>query len=254
MGAAVDPAPTSGTSHEAEHCVDLVRAAERLEQADPREVVAWALEVLDDRCAIACSFQAGSLTVVDMARRLTHRPIRIIFLDTGFHFPETQAFRDQVVADWGLEMIQTAGPGARRTQDAEHGPELYRRDPDRCCWLNRVQPLQAALANLDGWLTGLRRDESPTRATTPLVQRQVLPGRTLLKVNPIARWTKTDLWHYVRQHGVPTHPLYERGYTSIGCAPCTRPIATGEDDRAGRWAGDTKTECGIHRADLGRSA
>jgi phosphoadenosine phosphosulfate reductase len=227
--------------------VDAGRARAELETAHPVEVVAWALDAIGPRYAVACSFQAGSLAIVDMVRRLQPDPVRVLFLDTGFHFPETLAFRDRLVAEWGLELIEPTGPGARGTQEAEHGPELYRRDPDRCCQLNKVAPLERALAGLDGWMTGLRREDSPARAATPVVHRRTLPGgRRILKVNPIAGWSRGELWRYVRARRIPTHPLFEQGYASIGCAPCTRPVRPGEDARAGRWSGSEKTECGIH--------
>lgn len=218
-----------------------------LDAAPPAEVLAWAFENIRP-VAVACSFQLGGLCLVHMARRLV-RPVPVIFLQTGFHFPETIEFRDRVVADWDLQLIETEPTLGAERQAREVHPELYRADPDLCCRLNKVLPLQDALERLDGWITGVRRDQSPARAGTPVVSRQKLhSGREIWKVSPLARWTKDQVEAYADHHDVPRHPLYDRGYLSIGCAPCTSPVRPGEDERSGRWSGSTKTECGIHTA------
>jgi phosphoadenosine phosphosulfate reductase len=157
-------------------------------------------------------------------------------------------FRLQIADAWDLKLIDLRGDhGSPERQAAIHGPELYRRDPDKCCFINKVEPLQKALEEFDGWISGIRRDQSPFRAETPLVEAQMLPsGNEVLKIHPLAHWSKEDVESYLEQHDIPTHPLLEKGYRSIGCYPCTRAVANGEDERAGRWDGLDKTECGIH--------
>jgi phosphoadenosine phosphosulfate reductase len=172
----------------------------------------------------------------------------VLFLNTGFHFPETLAFRDEIVERWGLNLVDIRGEhGSVEGQAKIHGPELYKRDPNLCCQINKVEPLQKALADYDGWISGLRRDQSPLRADTPVVEAQLLPsGDEVLKIHPLAHWTRAHVDEYIARHEIPTHPLLEKGFASIGCWPCTRAIKAGEDERAGRWDGSTKTECGIH--------
>lgn len=216
-----------------------------LDGADPRDVLEWAFETVRP-VAIAVSFQVGGLVLAHMSRDLVER-VPALFIQTGFHFPETLAFRDRMVAEWNLELIETTPTLGPERQAVEYGPNLYQTDPDTCCQLNKVLPLQATLETLAGWITGVRRDEASTRQATPVVERQVLSsGRSIWKVNPLASWTKADIDAYAQRHAIPRHPLYDQGYRSIGCAPCTRPVAEGEDDRAGRWAGQDKVECGIH--------
>jgi phosphoadenosine phosphosulfate reductase len=170
--------------------------------------------------------------------------VDVVFLDTGYHFPETIGTRDAVAAVMDVRVITVTPARTVAEQDAEHGPRLHDRDPDLCCALRRVEPLAQGLAHYDAWATGLRRDESPTRANTPVVGWDA--RRRKVKISPIARWTQQDVDAYVTEHGVLTNPLLDDGYTSIGCAPCTRRVLAGEDARAGRWAGRGKTECGLH--------
>ena len=168
----------------------------------------------------------------------------VVFLDTGYHFPETIGTRDAVDAVMDVNVITLTPRRTVAEQDAEHGPGLHDRDPDLCCALRKVKPLEEGLTAYRAWATGLRRDESPTRANTPVVGWD--EKRQKVKISPIARWSQDDVDAYVAQHGVLTNPLLMDGYASVGCAPCTRRVAEGEDSRAGRWAGRTKTECGLH--------
>jgi phosphoadenosine phosphosulfate reductase len=181
--------------------------------------------------------------VIDLASKV--RPgIDVVFLDTGYHFVETLAMRDAVAATYPVRVLNVQPGQTVAEQDAEHGPRLYERDPDLCCALRKVQPLATALAGYAAWGSGVRRDESPTRAGTRLVDWDAKRG--MVKVNPLAAWTQADVDAYIERHQVPVNPLFEVGYGSIGCEPCTRPVQPGEDPRAGRWAGRGKTECGIH--------
>lgn len=217
-----------------------------LETGDPRSIMAWAASTIP-RLAVATSFQSNGLVILHMMREL--RPdVPVLFLDTGFHFDETLAFKDKITKTWGLNVIDLrAEHGSARGQAEIHGPELYKRDPDKCCFINKVEPLQRALQDYDGWISGLRRDQSPLRAETPIVEAQMLPsGDEVMKIHPLAHWTREDVAGYVETHAIPTHPLLEKGFRSIGCQPCTRAISDDEEERAGRWDGQAKTECGIH--------
>jgi phosphoadenosine phosphosulfate reductase len=170
--------------------------------------------------------------------------VDVVFLDTGYHFPETIGTRDAVEAVMDVNVITLTPRQTVAEQDAEYGAKLHDRDPDLCCKLRKVQPLEQGLTAYEAWATGLRRDESPTRANTPVVGWD--EKRRKVKVSPIARWTQDDVDAYVAEHGVLTNPLLMDGYPSVGCAPCTRRVAEGEDARAGRWSGSSKTECGLH--------
>jgi phosphoadenosine phosphosulfate reductase len=219
---------------------------ETLVTAPPHEVLSWAAHTID-RLAIATSFQASGLVILHQLRDI--RPdLPVLFLNTGFHFAETIEFRDRLVEMWDLKLVELRGEHLTPDRQAEiHGPALYERDPDRCCFINKVEPLQKALEEFDGWISGLRRDQSPLRASTPVVEAQMLPsGNEVLKIHPLASWTREDVVGYIKMHQIPTHPLLEQGYRSIGCFPCTRKVDPLEDERAGRWDGFNKTECGIH--------
>ncbi|MFH8337664.1 phosphoadenylyl-sulfate reductase [Streptomyces sp. AM6-12] len=217
------------------------RAGRELEDAPALEILRWAVDTFGAGFCVTSSMEDA--VVAHLASRV--RPgVDVVFLDTGYHFPETIGTRDAVAAVMDVN-VRTLTP--RQTvaeQDAEYGPRLHDRDPDLCCALRKVRPLQEGLENYRAWATGLRRDESPTRAGTPVVGWD--EKRRKVKVSPIARWTQDDVDAYVAEHGVLTNPLLMDGYASIGCAPCTRRVLEGEDARAGRWAGRAKTECGLH--------
>ena len=217
-----------------------------LEHAEPREIVAWAATSID-RLAVATSFQSSGLVILHLLKDI--RPdVPVLFLDTGFHFPETLEFKQEITELFNLNIVELRGThGSLEAQNEQYGEELYIRDSDRCCHINKVEPLQRALENYDGWISGIRRDQSPLRAGTPLIEAQMLPsGNEIMKIHPLAHWSKQQVADYLKTHAIPTHPLLERGFASIGCWPCTRSVGVGEDERAGRWSGVTKTECGIH--------
>ncbi|MDI5964207.1 phosphoadenylyl-sulfate reductase [Streptomyces sp. SL13] len=221
---------------------DLAETAGReLEDATAPQILNWAAQTFGSRFCVTSSMEDA--VVAHLASRA--RPgVDVVFLDTGYHFPETIGTRDAVAAVMDVRVITVTPARTVAEQDAEHGPRLHDRDPDLCCALRRVEPLAQGLAHYDAWATGLRRDESPTRANTPVVGWDA--RRRKVKISPIARWTQQDVDAYVTEHGVLTNPLLDDGYTSIGCAPCTRRVLAGEDARAGRWAGRGKTECGLH--------
>ncbi|MBO1284944.1 phosphoadenylyl-sulfate reductase [Streptomyces sampsonii] len=217
------------------------RAGAELEEAPALEIVRWAADTFGERFCVTSSMEDA--VVAHLASRV--RPgVDVVFLDTGYHFPETIGTRDAVEAVLDVNVLTLTPRQSVAEQDAEYGPKLHDRDPDLCCALRKVKPLEEGLAGYAAWATGLRRDESPTRANTPVVGWDA--RRRKVKVSPIARWTQDDVDAYVARYGVLTNPLLSDGYASVGCAPCTRRVAAGEDPRAGRWAGTGKTECGLH--------
>lgn len=216
-------------------------AGRELESATAQEVLEWAADEFGAGLAVTASMQ--DLLLVQLAAQA--RPgIDVLFLDTGYHFVETIGTADasEVVYDITLRRLRPELTVAE--QDARHGADLFARDPDTCCALRKVAPLNAALAGYEAWATGLRRAESPTRANTPVVAFDERKGK--VKIAPLARWTDEQVVGYIAEHGVLLNPLLSDEYPSIGCAPCTRKVLPGEDSRAGRWAGLAKTECGIH--------
>ncbi|GHH79566.1 phosphoadenosine phosphosulfate reductase [Streptomyces sulfonofaciens] len=217
------------------------RAGRDLEGASAAEILDWAAGTFGRRLCVTSSMEDS--VVAHLASRALPG-IDVIFLDTGYHFPETIGTRDAVAAVLDVNVITLTPRQTVAEQDARYGPGLHDRDPDLCCRLRKVQPLDEGLAGYDAWVTGLRRDESPTRAGTPVVAWD--EKREKVKVSPIARWTQEDVDAYVEEHGMLTNPLLMDGYGSIGCAPCTRRLLEGEDARAGRWGGRAKTECGLH--------
>jgi phosphoadenosine phosphosulfate reductase len=218
------------------------RAAAEYADAGAGAVLAWAARTFGPRrIAVASSMADTALPHLVAA----HIPgVDVVFLDTGYHFPQTLATRDELARRVDVT-IRTVRPDLSvAEQDAAHGPDLFARDPAACCALRKVGPLTRALRDYDAWVTGVRRVEAPTRARTPVVEWD--DGFGLVKVNPIAGWSDEDVALYLARHDVPVHPLLGAGYPSIGCAPCTRPVAAGEDLRSGRWSGFERTECGLH--------
>jgi phosphoadenosine phosphosulfate reductase len=225
---------------------DLRRLAEQagrdLEEASADEVLRWAADTFGSRFCVTSSM--ADAVVAHLASRAMPG-VDVVFLDTGYHFPETIGTRDAVAAVMDVNVITLRPRQTVAEQDARHGPKLHDRDPDLCCALRKVAPLEEGLRGYDAWATGLRRDESPTRANTPVVGWDA--KRQKVKIAPIARWSQEDVEAYAARYGVLTNPLLTDGYASVGCAPCTRRVPAGEDARAGRWAGLGKTECGIHQ-------
>jgi phosphoadenosine phosphosulfate reductase len=215
--------------------------AAELEGAPALDVVRWALDEFGDDVCVASSMQTAVLE--DLVSRV--RPgVPVVFLETGYLFAETLGTRDAVEVAYPVRLLTVTPLQTVAEQDTQEGPRLYERDPDRCCALRKVEPLERALAPYRAWITGLRRADSPSRASTPVVAWDA--RRSMVKINPIVAWSDDELAEYVEANNVIANPLLQLGYPSIGCAPCTRAIAAGEDARAGRWAGRTKTECGLH--------
>ena len=223
---------------------DLTFWAAEMEGRTPRAILLWALETYRPRITLACSFGGVSgMALLDMAMRLD-RTLPVFYLDTGLLFPETYDLVERASRRYGFTPRAVRPRLTPAQQAAVHGEALWARDPDRCCAMRKVLPQHEALDGFDAWITGLRRDQSTGRRATPIVQWDHKFG--LVKVNPLAAWTEREVWRYVVEHDVPYNALHDRDYPSIGCTHCTRPVAPGEDARAGRWSGFTKTECGIH--------
>jgi phosphoadenosine phosphosulfate reductase len=213
-------------------------AAPDLEPASAEEVLRFAVDRFHPRLYVACSFQKEASVIMDLLLRIEPEA-RFFTLDTGVLFDETYATWRRVEEHYGITVDRYAGLSLEQ-QAAEHGDALWTRDPDRCCSIRKIAPLEDALADVDAWISGLRRDQSAGRANTPKLGWDRKHG--LWKLNPLADWTERDVWAYIVANEVPYHPLHDRGYASIGCTHCTRPGGA----RDGRWAGTDKIECGIH--------
>ena len=221
---------------------DLVsHVGAELELAPAEHIIEWAVATFGERFCITSSM--GDAVLAHLASTVAPG-IDVVFLDTGYHFAETIGTRDWITSVLPLTLVNVTPPRTVAQQDAEFGPRLFERDPDLCCSLRKVQPLAQTLSGYVAWGSGIRRDESPSRVDTRLVDWDA--KREMIKINPLAAWRQHDVDAYVAEHQIPVNPLVELGFASIGCAPCTRPVAPGEDARAGRWAGRSKTECGIH--------
>lgn len=214
-----------------------------LETLTAAQVVGEMLARPDSAC-ITCSFQVEDMVVLDLARKV--RPgIPVLFLETGYHFAETYAYRDRYAARWNLNLINLMPKTSLAEHEAEFG-KLYEVKPTECCNIRKVEPLFRGLSGYQLWLTGLRREQSPTRANLKKVETHVLPdGKSLLKISPLADWTNRDVWQYIKANGIEPLELYDRGFTSIGCEPCTKLPLDPSNPRSGRWSG-AKLECGIH--------
>lgn len=212
-----------------------------LELAPAEVIIEWAAATFGDRFCITSSM--GDAVLAHLAQKVVPG-LDVVFLDTGYHFVETIGTRDAVEATMNVNLISITPVQTVAEQDAAYGPELYKRDPDLCCALRKVRPLADSLANYDAWATGLRRAETHNRVIAPVIGWDAKKQK--VKVSPIARWSDEQVERYIAENGVLVNPLVYDGYPSIGCAPCTRRVAPGEDPRSGRWAGTNKTECGIH--------
>jgi phosphoadenosine phosphosulfate reductase len=235
-----------GTSTEGRSEVELKElarvAGSELELAPAEVIIEWAVATFGDRFAITSSMSDAVLAHV--ASKVASG-IDVVFLDTGYHFAETIGTRDAVAATLPVHVVNVQAEQTVAEQDATYGKDLYKRDPDLCCALRKVKPLEDALAGYDAWATGLRRDETPNRVIAPVIGWD--ERKRKVKVSPLARWTGEAMDRYIAENGVLVNPLQYDGYPSIGCWPCTRRVEPGEDPRSGRWAGLAKTECGIHQ-------
>ena len=233
---------TARPSRSAEELRELATiAGPELELAPAELIVEWAVETFGDRFCITSSM--ADAVLAHLAGRVAPG-IDVVFLDTGYHFAETIGTRDAVETVYDVRIVNATPEHTVAEQDSLLGKDLFAREPNQCCALRKVAPLQKTLAGYDAWVTGVRRVEAPTRAGTPLVTYDEKFG--LVKINPIAAWSDEEMDAYIAEHGVLVNPLVGEGYPSIGCAPCTAKPAPGADKRSGRWAGTGKIECGLH--------
>ncbi len=223
---------------------ELAELNQRFAQASPEDVLRWAADRFSPDLSLSCSFGGASgMVLLDMVAKLKLQ-VEVFYLDTGLLFLETYALRDEAERRYGIQPVAYRSSLSLVEQAERHGDELWLRDPDRCCYLRKVAPTERALRGKRAWISGIRRDQSSTRATVPHVGWD--ETFELWKVSPLADWTEDDVWSYIREHDVPVNKLHDDGYPSIGCMPCTRPVMPGEDLRAGRWSGTAKVECGLH--------
>jgi phosphoadenosine phosphosulfate reductase len=223
---------------------EIEQVAHSFEDASAESVLTWAVTAFAPRLVVSCSFGGPTgMVIVDMLMKID-RSIPVAYLDTGLLFPETYELVESIARRYGITPLAVRPKLTVEEQGAEHGQALWEREPQRCCAMRKVEPQRAFLRDYDAWITGIRRDQGSTRKATPTVQWD--KAFDLVKINPLAAWDERAVWRYIAEHDVPYNPLLERGYASIGCMPCTRPVSAGEDARAGRWSGFDKTECGLH--------
>ena len=229
---------------EAPATADLEAASASLEGSTPQEVLRWAAAEYQPGLALACSFGGPSgMALLDMTMAID-KSIEVFYLDTDFLFPETYRLRDIAAAKYEFQPVGYMSLLTPPQQAAKHGDELWARDPDACCAIRKVEPNHRALAVKRAWISGIRRDQSKTRGDIDIVQWDQQFG--LVKINPLAAWSESQVWKYIIDNGVPYNELHDKNYPSIGCTYCTQPVRKGDDPRSGRWQGFAKTECGLH--------
>jgi phosphoadenosine phosphosulfate reductase len=209
----------------------------------PERVLAWAFDTFGDAVAISSAFGVEGMATIDMASRV-RKNFRLFTLDTEFLFPETYNLMDQVEQKYGITIERVYPLQSPEEQERVHGAGLWQRSPDQCCNLRKVEPLQRKMGELEAWITSIRRDQTAARSAVCKIEWD--KKFDLVKINPIADWSSKQVWQYIREHDVPYNALHERNFPSIGCTHCTRAVRPGEDPRSGRWAGSSKTECGLH--------
>ncbi len=225
---------------------ELAAADKRLETASPQQILRWAVDRFAGHFTMATAFGPEGMTLIHMLAEVG--PDTPIFnLDTGYQFPETLDLRDRIADRYGIDVTLRRPEMSVERYEALHGGPVHKTNPNQCCWDRKISLLQGAIEGMHAWASAIRRDQSPDRATAPIVGWDRKFG--LVKVSPLANWTKQDVWQFITDHNVPYNPLHDRGYPSVGCWPCTRAVLLGEDERSGRWSGTTKTECGLHSAD-----
>jgi phosphoadenosine phosphosulfate reductase len=227
---------------------ELEKLSQEFETRTPQEILHWAVSQFWPEIALSSSFQTQSLPLLHMVMRV-RRGIPVFFLDTGYHFWETLMFRERIASEWRINVIDLYRESRWDAFARQHTRSLPLEDPNLCCYLHKVQPMQKALRDIRAWISGIRRDQTAVRARARILELQ---DDGLLKINPLLNWTRADVRRYSRENHLPAHPLYEKGYRSVGCAPCTVAVGADEDERAGRWAGRGKIECGLH-TDMFRS-
>lgn len=219
------------------------RAAKLLDRATPEETLRWAFEEFGDGLTIATGFGAEGIALIDMAVKITPNP-NVFFLDTAFLFPETHELRLRIENRYGIKITSFQSELTPEQQETRFGAKLWSTDPDLCCRLRKLEPLKEALRGRAAWVTAIRRDQTIERSNAEVVEWDY--QWRLVKINPFVRWRRSDVWDYIKRNGLPYNALHDRGYPSIGCIHCTLAVGEGDSERAGRWAGRQKTECGLH--------
>lgn len=222
--------------------IEIEKLSNEFEAKTPQEIIAWAIDTFWPQVAMSSSFQTQSVPLLHMVSQID-RNLLIYFIDTGYHFWETAIFREQLASEWHLNVLDLYRDSRWDVFVKGQTRTLPLNDPNLCCYIHKVQPLQKAMKNILAWISGIRRDQTPERAQAKILELQ---EDGLLKINPMLNWTKGDIKQYAEEHELPAHPLFEKGYRSVGCAPCTVAIGVNDDERAGRWQGRGKTECGLH--------
>lgn len=230
----------------AEHLEELKRHSQALETATPWEILEWAVENYYPKLTMATAFGPEGCVIIHMLAQIEPR-VQIFNLDTGYQFKETLELRDRIHQRYGMLVELKQAEQTVAEYEAQHGGPVYKNNPDQCCHDRKIKVLQQAAVGWKAWMSGIRRDQSPDRARASIVGWD--KKFSLVKISPLANWTKQQVWKLITDENVPYNPLHDQGYTSIGCWPCTRAVMAGEDERAGRWSGTGKVECGLHTSD-----
>lgn len=238
-----EPAKPVVRQPSAEELEELRQHSQRLETSTPAEIIAWAVETYFPKLTMATAFGPEGCVIIHLLSKIEPRT-PVFNLDTGYQFKETLELRDRIAQRYGIEVEYKRPELSVAEYEAANGGPVYKTEPDRCCFERKIKVLQQAAVGMNAWMSGIRRDQSPDRAKAPIVGWDKKFG--LVKISPLANWTKKEVWKIITEEDVPYNPLHDQGYTSIGCFPCTRPVTFGEDERAGRWSGTAKKECGLH--------
>lgn len=233
---------------------ELKRFSDQFESATPQEVLRWAMLTYREKLTMSTAFGAHGCALIAMIAELreeTGVTPDLFNIDTGYQFLETLELREDIQARYGIPIRLVRANETAKQMETRLGGPIYGGNPDLCCYLRKVLPMRTAVQGFDAWISAISRDQTPERATMPIIDTDPKFSH-LVKISPLANWTKDQVWEYIRANDVPTNPLHEQGYPSIGCWPCTKPVAEGEDDRAGRWAGLEKRECGLHLGEDGK--
>ncbi len=221
---------------------EIEKLSEEFEAKTPQEIIAWAVDTFWPEIAMSSSFQTQSMPLLHMVTRIKH-DLPIFFIDTGYHFWETLLFREKIASEWKINVLDLYRDPRWDLFVRQNIRTLPLDDPNLCCYLHKVQPMQKALVDVKAWVSGIRRDQTSVRAHAKILELQ---EDGLLKINPLLNWTNADVKKYMEENNLPKHPLHKEGYRSVGCSPCTIAVGVNDDERAGRWAGRGKVECGLH--------
>lgn len=222
----------------------LKAISDAFETQTAEEILRWAVATYYPKLTLATAFGAEGCVIIHYLAQINPN-VHLFNLDTGYQFPETLETRRRLMERYGLEIHLVQAELSVAEMEEKYGGPLYHRQPDLCCHIRKVQPLVRVLEGFEAWISSIRRDQTPDRAQADIVEWDRRFG--LVKINPLANWTREQVWRFIREHDIPYNPLHDQGYPSIGCWPCTRPVQPGEEERAGRWAGTNKTECGLHK-------